>query len=196
MLLIACTNVAGLLLARGVTRQRTLAICAALGARRGRLVRYLLTESVVLGLGGGAIGLAAAAFVVRVVPALVPGNIARLHEVGVDGAVMAFTFGLSVVVGLAFGAVPAFQWSRLQLVRVLNEGSAQSAGGFRLLRTNRARAVLATAQVALAVVLLVGAGLFLRSFVRLITIDRGYDPANVIAARTQRAPTCASEWKR
>ena len=194
MLLIACTNVAGLLLARGVTRQRTLAICAALGARRGRLVRYLLTESVVLGLGGGAIGLAAAAFVVRVVPALVPGKIARLHEVGVDGAVMAFTFGLSVVVGLAFGAVPAFQWSRLQLVRVLNEGSAQSAGGFRLLRTNRARAVLATAQVALAVVLLVGAGLFLRSFVRLITVDRGYDPANVIAARTQ-SPDLRFRWE-
>ncbi len=185
VLLIACTNVAGLLLARGVTRQRELAICAALGARRGRLVRYLLTESVVLGLGGGAIGLAAAALVVRVVPALVPGDIARLHEVGVDGAVMAFTLGLSVVVGLAFGAVPAFQWSRLQLVRVLNEGSAQSAGGFRLLRTNRARAVLATAQVALALVLLVATGLLLRSFVGLLTVDRGYDPANVIAARTQ-----------
>ena len=185
VLLIACTNVAGLLLARGVSRQRELAICAALGARRGRLVRYLLAESVVLGLGGGTIGLAAAALVVRVVPALVPGDIARLHEVGVDGAVMAFTLGLSVVVGLAFGAVPAFQLSRLHLVRVLSEGSAQSEGGFRLLRANRARALLATVQVAMAVVLLVGAGLFLRSFVRLITIDRGYDPANVIAARTR-----------
>ena len=194
VLLIACTNVAGLLLARGVTRQRTLAICAALGARRGRLVRYLLAESVVLGLGGGTIGLAAAALVVRVVPALVPGDIARLHEVGVDGAVMAFTFGLSVVVGLAFGAVPAFQSSRLHLVRVLSEGSAQSEGGFRLLRANRARALLATVQVALAVVLLVGAGLFLRSFVRLITIDRGYDPANVIAART-RNPDLRFRWE-
>ena len=128
VLLIACTNVAGLLLARGVTRQRTLAIYAALGARRGRLVRYLLTESVVLGLGGGAIGLAAAALVVRVVPALVPGDIARLHDVGVDGAVMAFTFGLSVVVGLAFGAVPAFQSSRLQLVRVLERGERTVSG--------------------------------------------------------------------
>ena len=185
VLLIACSNVAGLLLARGVTRQQALAIRAALGAGRGRLVRQLLTESVVLGLGGGVLGLATAVVVLRVVPTLVPGDIARLKEVGIDGMVLAFTLGLSVIVGLAFGAVPAFQWSRLHLVRVLNEGSAQSAGGFRLLRGNRARALLAMAQVALAVVLLVGAGLFLRSFVRLITIDRGYDPANVIAARTQ-----------
>ena len=185
VLLIACVNVAGLLLARGVTRQRTLAICAALGAGRGRLVRQLLTESVVLSLGGGALGLAAAAVVLRVVPALVPGNIARLGEVGLDGTALAFTLGLSVVVGLLFGAAPAFQWSRLRLVRTLNEGSAQAAGGFRLLRSNRARAALATAQVALALVLAVGAGLLLRSFVGLVTVDRGYDPANVITARTR-----------
>ena len=185
VLLIACVNVAGLLLARGVTRQRTLAICAALGAGRGRLVRQLLTESVVLSLGGGALGLAAAAVVLQVVPALVPGNIARLGEVGIDGTALAFTLGLSVVVGLLFGAAPAFQWSRLRLVRTLNEGSAQAAGGFRLLRSNRARAALATAQVALALVLAVGAGLLLRSFVGLVTVDRGYDPANVITARTR-----------
>ena len=184
VLLIACINVAGLLLARGVTRQRALAVCAALGAGRGRIVRQLLTESVVLSLGGGAVGLAAATVVLRVVPALVPGDVARLDEVGMDGVVLAFTLGLSVVVGLAFGAVPAFQWSRLPLVRILNEGSAQSTGGFRLLRSSRLRAALATAQVALALVLLVGAGLLLRSFVGLLTIDRGYDPANVIAART------------
>ncbi len=185
VLLIACVNVAGLLLARGVTRQRTLAICAALGAGRGRLVRQLLTESVVLSLGGGALGLAAAAVVLQVVPALVPGNIARLGEVGLDGTALAFTLGLSVVVGLLFGAAPAFQWSRLRLVRTLNEGSTQAAGGFRLLRSNRARAALATAQVALALVLAVGAGLLLRSFVGLVTVDRGYDPANVITARTR-----------
>ena len=185
VLLIACSNVAGLLLARGVTRQRALAVCAALGAGRGRMVRQLLTESVVLSLAGGALGLAAAVVVLRVVPALVPGDVARLDEVGVDGVVLAFTLGLSVVVGLAFGAVPALQWSRLNLARALNEGSAQSTSGFRLLRSSRTRAALATAQMALALVLLVGAGLLLRSFVALMTVDRGYDPAGVITARTR-----------
>ena len=183
VLLIACINVAGLLLARGVTRRRGLAVCAALGASRGRLVRQLLTESVMLGAGGGVLGLAAAALVLRAVPAVVPGDIARLDQVGIDGLSVAFTVGLSIAAGLLFGAAPAFQWSRIDLVRTLNEGSAQAPGGFRLLRSNRARAALAVAQVALALVLLVGAGLLLRSFVGLVTVDRGYDPANVIAAR-------------
>ena len=183
VLLIACINVAGLLLARGVTRRRGLAVSAALGASRGRLVRQLLTESVMLGAGGGVLGLAAAAVVLRAVPALVPGDIARLDEVGIDGLSVAFTVGLSIAAGLLFGAAPAFQWSRIDLVSTLNEGSAQATGGFRLLRSNRVRAALAVAQVALAVVLLVGAGLLLRSFVGLVTVDRGYDPANVIAAR-------------
>ena len=183
VLLIACINVAGLLLARGVTRRRGLAVCAALGASRGRLVRQLLTESVMLGAGGGVLGLAAAALVLRAVPALVPGDIARLDQVGIDGLSVAFTVGLSIAAGLLFGAAPAFQWSRIDLVSTLNEGSAQATGGFRLLRSNRARAALAVAQVALALMLLVGAGLLLRSFVGLVTVDRGYDPANVIAAR-------------
>ena len=185
VLLIACTNVAGLLLARGVTRRRALAVCAALGAGRGRLVRQLLTESVVLSGAGGVLGLAMAAVVLGGLPALVPGDVARLDDVGMSGTGLAFALVLSVVVGLAFGAAPAFQWSRFSLVRALNEGSAQSAGGFRLLSSNRARAALAAAQVALSIVLLVGAGLLLRSFVGLVTVDRGFDPANVITARTR-----------
>ena len=183
ILLIASINVAGLLLARGVARQRALAVCAALGAGRGRLLRQLLTENIVLSLAAGALGLGAATGVLRAVPALVPGDVARLHEVSVDGVVLAFTLGLSVAVGLVSGAAPARQWTRRDVVRTLNEGGAQSTGGFRLLRSSRTRALLATAQVALALLLLVGAGLLLRSFVGLITVDRGYDPANVIAAR-------------
>ena len=185
VLLIACINVAGLLLARGVTRRRALAVCAALGAGRGRLVRQLLTESVVLSGAGGLLGLAAAAVVLGGLPAVVPGNVARLDDVGVNGAGLAFALALSVAVGLGFGAAPAFQWSRFSLVGALNEGSAQAAGGFRLLGSNRARAALGAAQVALAVVLLVGSGLLLRSFVGLVTVDRGYDPTGVITARTR-----------
>ena len=182
VLLIACTNVAGLLLARGVSRQRSLALSAALGASRWRLVRQLLTESLVLSALGGGLGLGIAAIVLRTVPAFVPGDIARLDEVGIDGVALVFALGLSITAGLLFGTAPAFQWSRLDLARTLNEGGAQSTAGFRLLRSNRVRAALAVGQVALALMLLVGAGLLLASFVRLITVDRGYDPANVLTA--------------
>ena len=190
MLLIACVNVAGLLLARGVIRQRALAVCAALGAGRGRIVRQVLTESMLLSLGGGVLGLAVAAVLLRVVPTLVPGNVVRLDEVGLHGVVFAFTLGLSIFVGLVFGAAPALQLSGSQLsgsqsLRTLVEGSARSTGGFGLLRANRTRAVLAAAQVALALVLLVGAVLLLRSFVGLVTVDRGYDPTNVITSGTR-----------
>ena len=185
VLLIACANVAGLLLARSVSRQRTLAVCAALGAGRGRLVRQLATECVVLSLGGGALGLAAAALVLRVVPALVPGNVVRLDEVGLDGTVFAFTLGLSVLMGVGFGLVSGLQGAGSDLLRTVAEGSVTAAGGFGLLRANRARAVLAAGQMALALALLVGAGLLLRSFVGLMTADRGYDPTNVVTASTR-----------
>ena len=183
MLLVACLNAAGLLLAHGVTRQRMLAISAALGASRSRLARQLLTESTVLSLSGGVLGLAAAAVVLRAAPALVPGDVARLDEVRIDRVVFAFTVGLSLLVGLLCGAGPAFRRSLVHPVRTLNEGNARSAGGFRSLRTHPVRATLATLQVALALVLLIGAGLLLRSFVQLTTFDRGFDPANVVATR-------------
>ncbi len=100
----------------------------------------------------------------------------------IDGVAFAFTAGLSVVVGLLCGAGAVFQWSQLHLVRTLNGGNAQSAGGSGLLRTHRVRTTLSTIQVAVAVVLLVGAGLLVRSFVLLLTFDRGFDPASVVAA--------------
>ena len=187
VLLIAFANVAGLLLARSVTRQRTLAVCAALGAGRGRLARQIVTECVVLSLGGGALGLVVASVVLRVVPALVPGNIMRLDEVGLDGAVFAFTMALSVSMGVGFGLVTALQGAGSDLVRTVVEGSVRAAGGFGLLRANRARAVLAAGQMALALALLVGAGLLLRSFVGLMTADRGYDATNVVTAGTRYA---------
>ena len=179
-LLVACMNAAGLLLARGAARRRMLAISAALGAGRGRLVRQLLTESVVLSLAGGLLGLGATAVLMRAVPALAPGDVARLDEVGINGAVFAFAAGLSIVVGLLCGAGTAFQWSQLHLVRTLNDATAQSAGSSGLLRAHRVRAALSTAQIALGVTLLIGAGLLVRSLVQLLTFDRGFDPTNVI----------------
>ena len=192
VLLVACMNAAGLLLARGAARRRTLAISAALGASRGRLVRQLLTEGTVLSLAGGVLGLAAAAAFLRAVPALAPVDIARLDEVRIDGAVFVFTAGLSVVVGLLCGAGAAFQWSQLHLVRTLNDATAQSAGGSGLLRAHRVRTALSTMQVALAVMLLIGAGLLVRSFVQLLTFDRGFDPANVITAEVTNPMGVAS----
>ncbi len=183
VLAIACINVAGLFLAHGVARRRELAVRGALGAGRGRIVRQLLTESVVLGVAGGALGLATAALILRGVPALAPGDVPRLEEVSVDGVVLAFSAGLSVLAGLVFGAVPALSWSRLHLVRAFGEGNARAAGGFRILSANRTRAALAVTQVALALVLLVGAGLLLRGFVQLVSVDPGYDAGNVLTAQ-------------
>ena len=182
VLLVAGLNAAGLMLARGAARRRLLAVSAALGASRGRLVRQLATESAVLGLAGGAAGLGVAALMLRVVPVLAPVDVARFDEVGIDGAVFAFAAGLSLAVGLLCGAGPALQRTRLDLVRVLAEGGAHAAGGSGRLRAHRVRAALSAAQIAAAVVLLIGAGLFVRSFVELLAFDRGFDPAGVVTA--------------
>ena len=148
----------------------------------GRIVRQLLTESVVLSIAGGAAGLAVAVGIARAAPALVPRNVPGLAEVGVDGAVLAFTVAVSVVAGLLFGTAPALAWSRVDVARTLNEAGA-SVGGFGRLRASRGQAALAVTQVALALVLLTGAGLLLRSFVSLVTLDLGFEPANVVVAR-------------
>ena len=185
VLLIAGSNVAGLLLARGVTRRRELALRAALGAGRGRVARQLLTESVVLGVGGGVLGLAVAAAVLGAVPALVPGDVARLDEVAIDHVVLAFTLGLSVLVGLAFGAAPAFQWSGRGLVDTLNEGSPQATGGFRCCaRTGPARRWRPPRPPSRSSCWS-APGCSCAASWGLVTLDRGYDPADVIAAETR-----------
>ena len=184
VLLLTCANVAGLLLARGIARRRELAVRAALGATRGAIVHKLLTESVVLSVAGGLFGLGVTAVILRAASGLVP---LRLAEVSVDGTVLAFATGLSVVSGVLLGTVPALAWSRVDVVRSLTDAGAPLAGAFAL-RTNTGHAVLAIAQIALAFALLTAAGLLLRSFVAFITFDIGFDPANVVVARADEPP--------
>ncbi len=183
VLLIAAANLANLMLVRGAARQRELAVRAAIGAGRGRLLRQLLTESLVLSLAGGAIGVGLAWWLLRLLPAIAPGEIPRLDEVSLDPRVLGFACVLSMVTGLVFGLLPAWRGARVDVVRAINEAGVQATGGFRFLRGNRLRAVLVVSELALALVLLVGAGLLLNSFVRLINVGPGYDPDNVITAQ-------------
>ena len=182
VLLIATANLANLLLARGAARQRELAVRAAVGAGRGRLVRQLVTESVALSVIGGALGLGAAYAILGVLPSFAPAGIPGLDDAGIDATVLGFALAASVGAGVLFGTVPALQASRIDLVRALNEGAPQMGGGFRFRRGNRTRSALVVAEVALALMLLVGAGLLVRSFVTLSTVDPGFDPANVMTA--------------
>jgi putative ABC transport system permease protein len=181
VLLIACANVAGLLLARASARHREFAIRAALGAGRARLVRQQLTESLLLALLGGAAGLLLAMWGTDLLAAAAPPGIPRVSEVGVDGRVLSFTLGLSLITGVLFGLAPALQASRADLNESLKEGGRGGAGP----RRHRARAVLVVAEVALALVLLAGAGLLLRSFQRLQAIDPGFDPREVLAVEIE-----------
>jgi putative ABC transport system permease protein len=181
VLLIACANVANLLLARSTARTREVAVRAALGAGRGRMVRQLLTESVVLSALGGAVGLVLAYWSVQGVKALAPRGVPRVASISIDGWTMAFTLVVAVATGLLFGLVPALQAGRGNLQTILREGSRGSTG------SDRARAVLVAAQVALSLVLLIGAGLMVRSFARLQAVDPGFDPENVLTGRVQLA---------
>jgi predicted permease len=184
VLLIACANVANLLLVRATARQREMAIRAAVGAARGRIARQLLTESLVLALAGGAIGLVLGVIGIRALLALNPGNIPRIGAAGaavsIDLRVLAFTAVLSLLTGLVFGLFPALRAARADLSSTLKEGGGRSGSGFR---QNKARAVLVVAEVSLALVLLVGAALLIRTYMALRAVDPGFDARNVLTMR-------------
>jgi predicted permease len=179
VLLVACSNVASLVLARASAREDELAVRAALGAGRGRLLRQLLTEALVLGLIGGAIGLTLAYAGTRALVAAQPTDIPRLNEVGLDLTVVFFTFGIALLASLAFGAFPALQATG-HLARGLRAGG--HIGGVDR-RARRMRAGLVIAEVALAVVLLTGAGLLFRSLVALAEVAPGFDAGHAISFR-------------
>jgi predicted permease len=181
-LLIACANVANLLLARAAGREKELAIRTALGAGWQRLVRQLLTESVLLALLGGVAGLLVARLSLLVVRTMNPGNIPRLDEIGINGAVLAFTFLLSLATGALFGLAPAWRAIRLDPNSSLKAGgrSGQSDGGLYIKR-HRLRGLLVASELALSLVLLIGAGLLVRSFVRLQSVAPGFTADNVLS---------------
>ena len=185
LLLIACANVASLLLARATGRSREIAIRAAIGAGRGRIVRQLLTESLLLSLVGGILGLVTGVLGVRLLLAVNPGNIPRLVPGGggvtLDVRVLLFTLVLSLLTGVFFGLAPALHASRVDLNSTLKEGSSRSGSG---LRQNKARGVLVVAELALAVVLLIGAGLLIRTFAALRSVAPGFDAHNVLTVET------------
>jgi putative ABC transport system permease protein len=184
VLLIACANVANLLLVRATGRKREVAIRAALGGSRGRIIAQVLTESLVLSVIGGALGLALGTLGIR---ALLSVNTAGLPRVGQDGTlvgtdwrVLAFTIGVSLLTGLIFGLIPALQSSKTDLTSTLKETGGRSGTGFR---QNKTRSVLVVTEVALALTLLIGSALLIRSAVALSRVDPGFDPNNVLTMR-------------
>ena len=177
VLLVACVNIANLLLARGATRRKELAVRTALGAGRTRLIRQLLTESTLLALLGGALGLLLAWGGVAALRAVLPANTPRLNEIGIDGWVLAFGFALALGTGVLFGALPALRASRTDPQRALRSGGRSDAGG-----GGRLSGTLVAAEVALATVLVIGAGLLIQSFARLAQVDPGFPTEGLVSA--------------
>jgi predicted permease len=181
VLLIACANVANLLLIRATARKRELATRSALGAGRWHIIRQLLTESLVISLTGGILGLILGFAGVRFLLAINPGSIPRIGEGGsavtVDSHVLLFTLGISVLTGIFFGLVPAITASRKNLAAILNESSNRSGVGFR---SGKVRSVLVVSEMALALVLVIGAALLIRTFMKLQAVDPGFDTHNVL----------------
>jgi putative ABC transport system permease protein len=180
VLLIACANVANLFLVRAEGRQRELALRTALGASRGDLVQYFLTEALALSLLGGIVGVGLAGLALRVLIGMSPDNIPRLAEVGLHPQVLAFTAVVSLVSGLFFGLIPVIRYRRPNIVGAINEGSLRASSGRE---TNLVRSALVVAQIALALVLLIGSGLMARSFWELKNVHPGFEPNNLLTLR-------------
>ncbi|HSE37331.1 MAG TPA: ABC transporter permease, partial [Blastocatellia bacterium] len=179
LLLIACANVANLMLARAATRRKEFAIRAALGAGRLALIRQLITEALVLALVGGAVGILLAFWMVDLFVALSPSYIPHLEQVRLDGDVVAFAVSVSLLIGVLFGLAPALGSSRVNLVEHLKEGQKTSSAGLG----SRLRGTLVVWQVALALVLLVGAGLLGQTFIRLVSLQPGFNPQNLLTVQ-------------
>jgi predicted permease len=177
VLLIACANVANLLLSRATARQKEFAVRTALGANRFSLIRQLLVESMILALAGGALGLLLSMWSLNGLRALSPGSIPRLREVGIEASVFAFTFIVSLLTGVIFGLAPALKASRIDLNEALKEGGRGALTGPR---TNRVRSFIVAFEIALSVVILIAAGLLIRSFVKVQNVDPGFSSKNVL----------------
>src|ERR1019366_6279628 len=184
LLLMACVNVANLLLARGATRAREIALRSALGAGRGRIVVQVLTESVLLALGGAALGWFLAAGAIYLLAHAAPASVPRLAQAAIDFRLFGFTLAISLTTGILFGIVPAVQGARTSLSVALNEGGRGSSTGRA---GRRIRNTLVSTEVALAVVVLIAAGLLMRSFIRLRGVDPGFRPAGVLTVRVPLA---------
>jgi putative ABC transport system permease protein len=180
VLLITCVNLANLALARGSGRRREMAVRAALGATRWRLVQQLATESLLLALLGGGLGLLLAIYGIDLLLALSPATLPRAAEVGVDFRALGFTLALSLLAGALFGLAPAWQATRVSLNEELKEGGRGAGGGTR---QNRARSLLVISEIALSLVLLIGAGLLIKSFLRLQAVNPGFEAENALAIR-------------
>jgi putative ABC transport system permease protein len=193
VLLIACANVASLLLTRSLSRQKEVAIRSALGASRWRVIRQMLTESVLLSLTGGVAGLLIAYLGVDALAAALPesqlNSLPFLKSLHIDARILGFSFGLSLLTGMLFGLAPALQSSRLDLNEVLKEGGRTTSGGER----HRLRSAFVMAEIALAVVLLVGAGLMMKSLLRLLQTNVGFNPQNVLTMTLALPPSKFSE---
>lgn len=185
VLLIACANVANLLLARATARERELAIRSALGAARFRVIRQLLTESVLLSVIGGVFGLVLAYWLLSILRWLGPSNLPRLPAIHMDGRVLVFTSVIAVLTGILFGMVPALRTSKLNLTEALKEGARNVAGG----RHEKLRKLLVISELALSLVLLISAGLLIRSFLSVEKVDPGFNSQNVLGMRLSVAGT-------